>query len=105
MQIAREEIFGPVLSVLPVTDDSLEGLARQANATEYGLAATIWTGNISAAHRLAKKLKAGSIRINNAGSVDPAVPFGGYKQSGIGRERGREGVEIYTELKSVVVSL
>jgi phenylacetaldehyde dehydrogenase len=105
MSIAREEIFGPVISVLPMKDDSLESLARQANDTEYGLAATIWTKDIKVAHRLAGKIKAGSIRINSGGNVDPAVPFGGYKQSGIGRERGKEGVEIYTELKTVVVQL
>lgn len=105
MKIAREEIFGPVMTVLPMEDDTLDTLARQANDTPYGLAATIWSRDIKKAHRLAKAMRAGSVRINSAGNVDPAVPFGGYKQSGIGRERGREGVEIYTELKSVVVAL
>lgn len=105
ISIAREEIFGPVITVLPMEDDSLETLARQANDTEYGLAATIWSRDIKKAHCLASKIRAGSVRINAAGNVDPAVPFGGYKQSGIGRERGREGVEIYTELKSILVAL
>ncbi|HLY57460.1 MAG TPA: aldehyde dehydrogenase family protein [Stellaceae bacterium] len=105
MSVVRDEIFGPVLSVIPMDDDSLENLARLANDTDYGLAANIWTSDIKAAHKLAQKIRAGSIRINTSGNVDPAVPFGGYKQSGLGRERGREGVEMYTELKTVLVAL
>jgi phenylacetaldehyde dehydrogenase len=76
-----------------------------ANDTEYGLAASIWTRDIGVAHRLARRIKAGSVRINTPGSVDPALPLGGFKQSGWGRENGREGTEIYTEVKSVTVSL
>ncbi len=76
-----------------------------ANDTDYGLAASIWTRDISTAHKLAKKIRAGSVRINTAGTVDPAMPLGGYKQSGWGRENGREGTEIYTEVKSVTVGL
>src|SRR5688572_4707782 len=105
MKVVREEIFGPVLCAMSFKDEDLDAIARMANDTEYGLAASIWTQNISAAHKLAKKIRAGSVRINTAGTVDPAMPLGGYKQSGWGRENGREGVEIYTEVKSVTVGL
>lgn len=105
MKVVREEIFGPVLCAMSFADCDVDVLARMANDTEYGLAASIWTRDISAAHRLARRIKAGSVRINTPGSVDPALPLGGYKQSGWGRENGREGTEIYTELKSVTVGL
>ncbi|MGH8518851.1 MAG: aldehyde dehydrogenase family protein, partial [Panacagrimonas sp.] len=101
--LVREEIFGPVLAVLPFDDE--EEAVRLANDTDYGLAASIWTRDISTAHKLAKKIRAGSVRINTAGTVDAAMPLGGYKQSGWGRENGREGTEIYTEVKSVTVGL
>jgi acyl-CoA reductase-like NAD-dependent aldehyde dehydrogenase len=105
MRVVREEIFGPVLCAMKFADNDLEAIARMANDTDYGLAASIWTRDISTAHKLAKKIRAGSVRINTAGTVDPAMPLGGYKQSGWGRENGREGVEIYTEVKSVTVGL
>jgi phenylacetaldehyde dehydrogenase len=105
MRMVREEIFGPVITVLDLDATSLDSLAQQANDTVYGLNASIWTRDIGTAHKLARKIRAGSVRINSGSNVDPAVPFGGFKQSGLGRERGREGVEIYTELKSVVVGL
>ncbi len=105
MRVVREEIFGPVLCAMKFTDQDLDGIARLANDTEYGLAASIWTRDISTAHRLARKIRAGSVRINTAGTVDAALPLGGYKQSGWGRENGREGIEIYTEVKSVTVGL
>ncbi len=105
MKVVREEIFGPVLCAMSFRDEDLEGIARMANDTDYGLAASIWTQNISTAHKLARKIRAGSVRINTAGTVDPALPLGGYKQSGWGRENGREGTEIYTEVKSVTVGL
>jgi acyl-CoA reductase-like NAD-dependent aldehyde dehydrogenase len=99
MKIAREEIFGPVLVALPY--ESLEEVAARANDTSYGLAAGVWTKDLSNAHRLAALLKAGSVYVNCWGEVDPGAPFGGYKASGIGREHGREGLEAYLETKTV----
>jgi acyl-CoA reductase-like NAD-dependent aldehyde dehydrogenase len=103
MKIAREEIFGPVLVAQPFED--LEEVARRANDTEYGLAAGLWTRDISKAHKLAALLKAGSVYINTWGAGDPAVPFGGYKASGIGREKGHHNLDAYLETKSVFVQL
>ena len=103
MRIAREEIFGPVLVALPY--DDLEEVARRANDTEYGLAAGVWTRDISAAHRLATMLDAGSVYINCWGAGDPAAPFGGFKASGIGREKGHANLDAYLETKTVFVQL
>ena len=105
MRVVREEIFGPVLCAMKFAESDLDAIAKLANDTDYGLAASIWTRDISTAHKLAKKIRAGSVRINTAGTVDPAMPLGGFKQSGWGRENGREGTEIYTEVKSVTVGL
>ncbi len=103
MAIAREEIFGPVLVAQPFED--LEEVARRANDTEYGLAAGLWTRDISKAHKLAALLRAGSVYINTWGAGDPAAPFGGYKASGIGREKGRHNLDAYLETKSVFAQL
>ncbi len=106
MKVRREEIFGPVLCAHRFTDaDDADRLARMGNETEFGLAASIWTRDISMAHKLARRLKAGSIRINGSGGVDPALPLGGYKSSGWGRENGKAGIDAYTELKAVSVAL
>jgi phenylacetaldehyde dehydrogenase len=105
MSVVREEIFGPVICAMPFDDNDLDRIAREANATSYGLAASIWTSNFSVAHKMAKRIKAGSVWINTHNMVDPAVPFGGYKQSGWGREMGHQAIELYTETKSVFASL
>jgi acyl-CoA reductase-like NAD-dependent aldehyde dehydrogenase len=103
MRIAREEIFGPVLVAMPF--DDLEEVARRANDTEYGLAAGLWTRDISQAHRLAGMLQAGSVYINTWGGGDPAAPFGGYKASGIGREKGHANLDAYLETKTIWTQL
>jgi aldehyde dehydrogenase (NAD+) len=103
MRIAQEEIFGPVLTVLSFED--FDDLVRQANSTIYGLAAGIWTRDIGKAHKLAKQMHAGTVWINAYGMLSPESPFGGYKQSGFGRELGKYGIDLYTQVKSVWVSL
>ena len=103
MRIAREEIFGPVLVAQPF--ESLEEVAERANDTDYGLAAGLWTRDISRAHKLAGLLRAGSVYINTWGIGDPSAPFGGYKASGIGREKGRHNLDAYLETKTVFAQL
>ncbi len=98
MSVVRDEIFGPV--VVAQRFDDLDEVAKAANDTCYGLGAGIWTKDLSAMHRLAAKIKAGTVWGNCHAVIDPALPFGGYKQSGIGREQGRQGVEAYTEVKT-----
>ena len=99
MQIAREEIFGPVICALPF--DTLEEAVRRGNDTEFGLGGGVWTQNINHAHRVAQGLRTGSVWVNCYQVMDPAVPFGGYKTSGIGRESGREHIEEFLETKAV----
>ena len=103
MKVVREEIFGPVLVASPFTD--LDEIAGVANDSEYGLGAGIWTRDISKAHALAKKLRAGTVWINCYNVFDAALPFGGYKQSGWGREMGHEVLNNYTEVKAVTTLL
>jgi aldehyde dehydrogenase (NAD+) len=99
MKIAREEIFGPVICVLPF--DTLEEAVARGNDTNYGLGGGVWTQDINNAHRVAKGLRTGSVWVNCYQLMDPAVPFGGYKTSGIGRESGREHIEEFLETKAV----
>jgi betaine-aldehyde dehydrogenase len=103
MRVAQEEIFGPVTSVITFKDE--EDLIRQANETVYGLSAGIWTKDITRAHRFARAIRAGTIWINTFNMFNAASPFGGFKQSGYGREMGRHALELYTQVKSVWVDL
>jgi aldehyde dehydrogenase (NAD+) len=101
MRVAQEEIFGPVVVAIPY--DDLDTVARLANDTPYGLGAGIWTRNLNHAHTLARRICAGSVWVNGYQTMDPAVPFGGYKQSGYGKESGTEQLEGYLNTKAVWV--
>jgi acyl-CoA reductase-like NAD-dependent aldehyde dehydrogenase len=102
MTVAQEEIFGPVVTVIPFEDE--KDATRIANDVRYGLMATVWTGDPAKGHRLARRIKAGTVGINMPYTAFPGIPFGGYKQSGFGRELGLETLEDYLETKSVIVS-
>ena len=102
-QIACEEIFGPVMSVIPFK--SIDEVVERGNRTMYGLAAAVWTRDITKAHRLAAELKAGTVWVNCYDVFDAAAPFGGFKMSGIGRELGEYALRNYTEVKTVTVAM
>jgi aldehyde dehydrogenase (NAD+)/betaine-aldehyde dehydrogenase len=102
MSVAQEEIFGPVVTVIPFEDE--KDAIRIANDVKYGLMATVWTGDPARGHRVAARIKSGTIGINMPYTAFPGIPFGGYKQSGFGRELGLETLELYLETKSVIVN-
>jgi aldehyde dehydrogenase (NAD+) len=101
MKIAKEEIFGPVMSIIPFK--GVDEVVQRANRTEYGLAAAVWTRDIKKAHAIADNVRAGTVWVNCYNVLDPRSPFGGFKQSGIGRELGEYGLQQYTEVKSVII--
>jgi phenylacetaldehyde dehydrogenase len=103
MRIAQEEIFGPVAALIPFQDEN--DAVLQGNETTYGLGAGVWTRDVSRAHKVARSLKAGMVWVNCYGEGNLGSPFGGYKQSGIGREGGKYSVDFYTQVKSVFVKL
>ena len=100
LRVAQQEIFGPVVTVIPFDDEA--DAVRLANDVEYGLMATVWTGDPARAHRVASRIKSGTVGINMPYTAFPGIPFGGYKQSGFGRELGIETLDLYLETKSVV---
>lgn len=103
MRIAQEEIFGPVACLIPFKDEN--DALQQANQSNYGLAAGIWTKDISRAFRMAKKIKTGTVWVNCYGQLNQTMPFGGYKESGIGRELGKDALDLYTQVKSLIVKI
>jgi len=106
MTIVKEEIFGPVVTALPFDDeDQIADVIRRANNSEYGLAAGVWTNDVRKAHRVAHALEAGTVWVNCYNAFDASVPFGGYKQSGFGRENGSYALEMYTQVKAVWMNL
>jgi acyl-CoA reductase-like NAD-dependent aldehyde dehydrogenase len=102
MKIAKEEIFGPVMSIIPFKN--VDEVVARANRTTYGLAAAVWTRDIKKAHAIANTCRAGTVWVNCYNVLDTRAPFGGFKQSGIGRELGEYGLQQYTEVKTVIVN-
>jgi phenylacetaldehyde dehydrogenase len=105
MKVVREEIFGPVVCAESFSDADLDRMAREANDTIYGLAASVWTRDLSTAHKMARRIRSGTVWINCHNVFDASLPFGGYKQSGWGREMGEEVLHNYTEVKAVTAAL
>jgi len=106
MSVVDEEIFGPVLSTMTFSDeDDLDSIAAQANASPYGLSASLWTSDVRIAHRLARRIKSGAVGVNVHSAADASLPYGGFKQSGWGRERGFDAIESYTEVKAITLNL
>jgi acyl-CoA reductase-like NAD-dependent aldehyde dehydrogenase len=103
MRIAQEEVFGPVVVLIPFTDE--DDAVRIANDTRFGLAAGVWTNDIARAHRMVRRLRAGTVWVNNYRKTNYVAPFGGFKESGIGRENGADAVNEYTELKTVWIDM
>ena len=100
--ISQEEVFGPVVTLIPFADE--KDAIRIANDVKYGLMATVWTGDPARGHRIASRIKSGTVGINMPYTAFPGIPFGGYKQSGFGRELGIDALELYLETKSVIVN-
>jgi phenylacetaldehyde dehydrogenase len=105
MKVVREEIFGPVVCAESFSDADLDRMAREANDTTFGLAASVWTRDLSTAHKMARRIRSGTVWINCHNVFDASLPFGGYKQSGWGREMGEEVLHNYTEVKAVTAAL
>ena len=103
MRIAREEIFGPVLVVIPYDDE--KDAVRIANDSDYGLSAGVWSADEERAMAVARRIRAGTVNVNGGNFYAADAPFGGYKQSGIGREMGREGFEEYLETKTIAIAV
>jgi aldehyde dehydrogenase (NAD+) len=102
MRIAPEEIFGPVASILPFND--IDEVGRRANATQFGLGGGVWTRDVGKAHRLAAEINTGVVWVNNYGNFDPAMPFGGSKMSGWGKELSRHSIDEYIHVKGVWIN-
>jgi phenylacetaldehyde dehydrogenase len=105
MGIVREEIFGPVMAVQRFATTDLDAIASLANDTHYGLSGSVWTTSLSTAHRLVSRIRAGQVSINCHGAVGTNIPFGGFRQSGWGREFGQEGLAAYLDTKAVTARL
>jgi phenylacetaldehyde dehydrogenase len=105
MSIIRNEIFGPVICAMPFDDDDLDRIVREANNTNYGFAASVWTRDLGIAHKLARCIRAGTVWIITHNFGDVALPVGGYKESGWGREMGKEVLELSTGIKATAAAL